>query len=181
MTNSAEPSPDEKVYRRVLFVAGFDGWSVVGIATAGTLLALLLGDLGSMLVGGLIVAAGAMELHGRRRLQRRDAGGMRWLIRAQMFLLTVILVYCVTRLGSFDAETAMGNLTPDMEAVLTEAGLSRADIAPLVRTTFIATYATVAVVSLLFQGGLALYYRSRAPRVTAALARPPAQPPLVAG
>jgi hypothetical protein len=179
MTNSAEPSPEEKVYRRVLFVAAFDGWSVVGVACFGTLLTLLFGDLTGILVGLLVISAGVMELHGRRRLRRRDAGGMRWLARAQLFLLAVILVYCVSRLGSFDAETAMGNLTPDMEAALNEAGLTRADIQPLVHATFVTTYAVVAVVSLIFQGGLALYYRRRTDRVTAFLAQPPrAQSPL---
>ena len=176
MTNSAAPSPEEKVYRRVLFIAAFDGWSVVGVAGAGTLLALLLGDLSGMLVGLLAVAAGVLELRSRRRLVRRDASGMRGLVRAQMFLLAVILVYCVSRLGSFDAETAMGNLTPDMEAVLSESGLSKADLLPLVQATFFATYTVVAVVSLIFQGGLTLYYRSRTARVTAFLAPPPVAP-----
>jgi hypothetical protein len=173
MTNSVEPTPEEKVYRRVLFVAGFDGWSVIVVAGLGTLLSLLFFSLTGIFVGLLLVGAGVMELHGRRLLRRRDADGMRWLVRAQLFLLSVILVYCSSRLGSFDAETAMGNLTPEMEAALGEAGLAKADILPLVHTTFVATYATVAIVSLLFQGGLALYYRKRVGRVTAFLAQPP--------
>jgi hypothetical protein len=173
MTNSVEPSPEEKIYRRVLFVAGFDGWSVVAVAGLGTLLSVLFGSLNGILIGLLLIGAGAMELHGRRLLRRRDAGGMRWLVRAQLFLLSVILVYCASRLGSFDAETAMGNMTPDMEAALTEAGLNKADIVPLVHMTFVATYSILAIISLLFQGGLSLYYRSRIGRVTAALTPPP--------
>ena len=94
-------------------------------------------------------------------------------MRAQLFLLSVILVYCASRLGSFDAETAMGNLTPDMEAALTEAGLNKADIVPLVHMTFVATYSILAIISLGFQGGLALYYRSRIGRITAALTPSP--------
>ena len=173
MTNSVEPTPEEKVYRRVLFVAGFDGWSVVIVAGLGTLLSLLFGSLTGILVGLLLIGAGVMELHGRRLLQRRNADGMRWLVRAQLFLLGVILVYCASRLGSFDAETAMGNLTPDMEAALTEAGLSKADILPLVQTAFVGTYALLAILTLVFQGGLTLYYRSRTGRVTTALTPPP--------
>ena len=173
MTNSVEPTPEEKVYRRVLFVAGFDGWSVVVVAGLGLLLSLLFGSLTGIFVGLLLIGAGAMELHGRRLLRRRNAEGMRWLVRAQVFLLGVILVYCVSRLGSFDAETAMGNLTPDMQAALTEAGLTTADLMPLVHGAFLATYSVVAVVSLFFQGGLALYYRNRTARVTAFLAGAP--------
>ena len=173
MTNSVEPTPEEKIYRRVLFVAGFDGWSVVIVAGLGTVLSLLFGSLTGILIGLLLIGAGVMELHGRRLLQRRNADGMRWLVRAQLFLLGVIVVYCASRLGSFDAETAMGNMTPDMEAALTEAGLNKADIVPLVHMTFVATYSILAIISLIFQGGLALYYRSRIGGVTAALAPPP--------
>lgn len=173
MTNSTQPSPEEKVYRRVLFISAFDGWSVVGVAGLGILLTLAFGNLTGVLVTLLIGAAGAMELKGRRLLLRRDASGMRWLVRAQMFLLGVILVYCATRLGSFDAETAMGNLTPDMEAALAESGITKADLLPLVHATFVATYAVLSVITLVLQGGLMAYYRSRTARVTAFLAQPP--------
>ena len=173
MTNSAEPTPDEKAYRRVLAIAAFDGWSIVGIAAAGSLLALAFGDLGGLAVGALIASAGAMELHGRKRLKRRDATGMRWLVRSQMFLLAVILVYCISRLASFDAESAMGNLTPDMAAMLKESGLEQGDILPMVHTMFLVMYGSVAIISTLYQGGMALYYRSRVARVTAAIAAPP--------
>jgi hypothetical protein len=176
MTNSAEPTPDEKTYRRVMAVAAFDGWSIIGVAAFGSLLTLVLGDLGGLAVGALVAGAGAMELHGRKRLKRRDASGMRWLVRAQLFLLTVILVYCVSRLGSYDAETAMGNLTPDMAATLKESGLEPADVGPMVHTMFLVMYGSVAFVSVLYQGGMALYYRSRIARVTAAIAAPPVVP-----
>lgn len=149
------------------------------IAALGSLLTLLLGDLGGLLVGLLVAAAGVIELRGRRRLQQGDSGGMQALVRAQLLLLTVILVYCASRLGSFDGETVMSNLTPEMEAVLKENGLQRSDILPLVRTVFYATYGLVAFLSLLFQGGLALYYRAKTALVTEALTEPPlVNPPL---
>ena len=168
-----EPTPPAKVLQRVLLVAAIDGWSIIVIAGLGTLLTLVLGDLLGVLVGLCIAAAGVIELRGRHRLQRRDPAGMKLLVRAQLFLLTVILVYCVSRLGSFDGETAMASLTPEMEAALKEAGLERADVLPLVQTVFYAVYGTVAVVSVIFQGGLTLYYRSRSDAVTAALTPPP--------
>ena len=67
MTNSVEPTPEEKAYRRVLFVAGFDGWSVVVVAGLGALLSLVFGSLSGILIGLLLVGAGVVELHGRRR------------------------------------------------------------------------------------------------------------------
>jgi len=60
-----------------------------------------------------------------------------------------------------------------MEAVLQESGLNRADILPLVHQMFIVLYGTVALVSLIYQGGLALYYRSKTRLVTEALTIPP--------
>lgn len=169
-------TPADKVLRRVLLISVIDAWSVIAISALGSLLALVLGDFSGVFVGLLVIIAGVMELRGRARLVRRDAKGMRLLVRAQLFLLAVILVYCVSRLGSFDAETAMANLTPDMQAALTEAGITRADVLPLVRIAFYTAYGTVAVVSIFFQGGLALYYRSRTPLVTEALAAPPQSP-----
>jgi hypothetical protein len=167
------PTPQEKALRRVLTVSRLDGWSVIVIAALGTLLTLAFGDLLGCFVGVMIAAAGGLELRGRRKLERRDAAGMKMLVRSQMFLLTVILVYCASRLGSFDADSAMGNLTPDMEAMLKEAGIVKADILPMVRLAFFGTYGTVALVSLLFQGGMAFFYRRKTPLVTAALAAPP--------
>src|SRR3954467_4700730 len=129
MTNPA-PTPSEKVLRRVLLISAIDGWSVIVIAALGTLLTLLLGDLSGLVVGALVLIAGIMELRARRRLQRRDVMGMKHLVQAQLLLLSAILVYCASRLGSFDQETMLGNLTPDMKAMLKESGVNVADIAP---------------------------------------------------
>ena len=53
-----------------------------------------------------------MEIRGHKLLKRRNPDGMKSLVRSQMFLLAVILVYCATRLGSFDDNTVMGNPNP---------------------------------------------------------------------
>lgn len=177
----AEPTPPQKALKRVLAVSAFDGWSVIAIAGLGTLLSLAFGDYSSVLVGLLVLAAGVMELRGRRQLRRRDPDGMRLLVRAQLFLLSVILVYCASRLGSYDQESMLGNLTPDMKALLKESGVDVADIVPLVQMVFFVTYGLVALLSLLFQGGLILFYRRKAPLVTAALTAPPVVPPVNPG
>ena len=168
-TSTPEPTPAEKSLQRVRAISRINGWSVIVIAALGTLLTLVLGDLLGMFIGLLAVFSGWMEVRGHEKLKRRDQHGMKWLVRSQLFLLGVILAYCASRLGSFDGETAMANLTPDMEAVLKEAGLERGDVLPLVRTAYYATYLTVALVCLIYQGGLALYYRSRTRLVTEAL------------
>jgi hypothetical protein len=146
------------------------------VAALGGLLALVLGDWLSIGLGGLVGWFGWLEVKGSRMLRQRDPAGMKWLVRSQMLLLGLILAYCASRLGSYDTESMLANLTPDMEAALKEAGLSRADIVPLVRQMFLALYISVALASILYQGGLALYYRSKTPLVTEALTIPPEPP-----
>jgi len=167
------PVLPQKALQRVRAISRVNGWSVIVFATLGTLITLLMGDLSGLAVGVLVGAAGGMEVRGGRMLGRRDPAGMKMLVRSQLFLLAVLLVYCATRLGSFDDATALGNLTPDMEAMLKETGIGKADILPLVRTAFFAIYGGVALGTLLYQGGMALYYRGKTRLVTEALAAPP--------
>ena len=176
MTNSA-PTPQGKALKRVLTISRLDGWSIIVIAALGILLTLLLGDLSSLLVGVLVLAAGVVELRGRRALRRRDPDGMKLLVRSQLFLLTVILVYCASRLGSYDKDSMLANLTPDMRAMLKESGVEVSDIVPLVQMVFYAAYGIVALVTVIYQGGLTLYYRSKTGLVTEALGTPPVPPP----
>jgi hypothetical protein len=167
------PAPQGKTLKRVLTVSRLNGWSVVVIAALGALLSLALGDLLGMFIGLLAVGSGWMEVRGHGKLVRRDPDGMRLLVRSQLFLLAVVLVYCASRLGSYDQETMLANLTPDMEALLQEAGIAKADIIPLVRMAFFGLYGSVALTCVIYQGGLALYYRSRVKIVSEALNGPP--------
>ncbi len=161
--------------RRVLKISRANGWSIAVVAGIGALATFALGDWLGTGIGLLAVVSGVMEVHGSRRLQHRDPGGMAWLVRAELFLLSVILVYAVSRLASFDSETALANLTPDMEAALRDAGIGRDEIVPLVRLAFRIFYGTVIFVGCLYQGGLAWYYRRKTPDVLRALAGlPPA-------
>lgn len=169
-------TPSQQALKRVTGLSRINGWSVVVVAGLGALVALAMGDWLSVGLGVLVGGFGGLEVKGNRLLRKRDADGMKWLIRSQMLLLALILTYCASRLGSFDAESAMGNLTPDMEAALKEAGIVRADIVPLVHQMFLALYISVALTSLVYQGGLALYYRSRTQLVTEALTVPAAAP-----
>ena len=168
-----QPPPAQKALKRVIGLSRLNGWSVVIFGGLGTLLALALGDWSSGAIGLLIAGFGWLEVHGNGLLRKRDPGGMKWLVRSQLLVLALILAYCSSRLGSFDAETALASLTPDMEAMLKEAGLTRADILPLLHQMFLALYLSVALASLVYQGGLALYYRSKTRLVTEALTVPP--------
>ena len=170
---AAESTKQEKALKRVLTISRLDGWSVIVFAVLGILLTLVIGDISGLGVGLLIGVAGWMEVRGHNLLKQRKPDGMRWLVRSQMFLLAVILVYCSSRLGSFDEETVMSSLTPEMETILSEAGIGKNDILPLVRTAFFAVYGGVAIATLLYQGGMAMYYKSKTTPVTEVLTAPP--------
>ncbi len=166
-------SPAEISLQRVLTVSRLNGWSVIVLSALGSVLALAIGDLLSALIDLLVLAAGLMEVRGHRQLQQRDPAGLTLLVRSQLFLLAVMLVYCAGRLGSFDADTALASLTPDMEVILAATGLDKSSLLPLVRSAFFALYSAVAAITLIYQGGLALFYRSKIKLVTEALTAPP--------
>jgi hypothetical protein len=174
-----EPTPEDKALKRVLTVSRLNGWSVAIFAGLCVLVTLVMGDLLGTAIGVLVVVSGCMEIRGHRLLKHGHPEGMRWLVRSQMFLLAVILVYCASRLGSFDSDSAMSNLTPDMEAILKESGIERADLVPLVHKMFFLLYGAVALTCLIYQGGLALFYRRRTGLVTAALTRPLVRVPVL--
>lgn len=157
---SLPPSPADTL-RRVTRIARVNGWSVCAVAGLGLLLALLMGDAVGAGVALCALGSGAMELHGRRRLLQKEETGATWLVRSQLYLLGVVLTYAVGRLLSFDAEVALASLTPEMEAILKENGLSRADLVPLLQLMFRALYGSVIAVTLLYQGGMAFYYRRK--------------------
>jgi hypothetical protein len=175
------PTPEGKVFKHVLLISAIDGWSVIAIAALGTLLALAVGEYFVALAGLLILAAGLLELHGRRRLQLREASGMRLLVWAQLLLLGAIWTYAWYRWRFFDA-AALWRSLPELVQVrldtqLAIAGLDpAADRAAVLEMMNFHICVLLAFLTLLFQGGLVLYYRSRTPRVAAALAAPPQTP-----
>jgi len=170
--------------RRVIKVGRTNGMIVVfPFALLCALISLALGDLVSAFFGVLVAAAGWSEWHGAKLLQRREARGINWLVRSQLYLLTLILLYALERMASFDSDSVRSEITPDMQLIFQQAGLSIQDILPLVRRFFFAMYGSVALVALLYQGGLALFYWRRTEIVRTALdeasrmggVQPPAQ------
>jgi len=178
------PRPPDQVLRRVLAVSRLNGWSVALFAGLCALGALPFGDLVSFAVGALVAVGGVMEIRGNHQLRRRDPDGMRLLVRSQLFVLGVIWVYAVPRLLSFDATYVQDQVIPNlrdnlaavgmsMDEFLQEVGLDEKQIVPLVHRVFLALYGSVMLATLVYQGGLALFYRHRAAAVEAALRAPP--------
>jgi hypothetical protein len=181
------PRLPEDILLRVKRFARLNGWSVVIVAGLGTLVAFALGDPIGISVGLLVTLGGALEVHGYRLLQRRDAGGMRWLTRSQLVVLATIWSYGLSRLLSFDAGYVQDQVIPDarttlaargidLDSMLAEAGLDSANIVSWVRLFFLVLYGSVLLTALVYQGGLFLYYRWRTAAVEEALRPPPISP-----
>ncbi len=168
----AKSTPAEKTFTRIIALSGLNGWSVIIIAGLACVLALFMGDLVGLSVGVLCVVSGLMELRGRRLLKKRDAWGMRWLVRAELLLLSVIACYAVRGLVSFDADYMRDQVIPDARAKLDLLGISLNDVLrsydlteekviPLMKLVTLSLYGTVLLIALLYQGGMVLYYRRK--------------------
>jgi hypothetical protein len=178
-----KPQPSSAdTLRRVIKIARFDGLSVLILSGLCTLGAIALGAWGSIGTGLLITAAGWSEWHGAKLLQRGRARGIGWLVRSQLYLLSIILLYVIGKMTSFDLDPEnvrlhIQQMNPlfaqftgrTIQEYLEDVGLTVQDVPRLARTFFYAAFGTVALVTLIYQGGLALYYRRRTEAVYAAL------------
>jgi hypothetical protein len=160
MFNRSPPSP-EKTLARVLKLAKFEGITVLVIGSGGALLSALMGDWLGAVVGVLVAGAGAVECHGGNLLRDGQARGLNWLVRSQLLLLNIILLYIAIRLltlifGGVNAVTSEGFRS--LMASFDRWELS--DQKQFVQQ-FKLFYALIAALTLVYQGGMALYYHRR--------------------
>ena len=155
--------------RRVLAISRADGWSVVAVAGLSALLSLGQGSYAMAAAALLVALAGAIELHGRRLLLQRRLQGLGRLIGAQVFLLIIIWFYAWHRWQHFDTDALWAELPGFLQAHVTNSLLD-AGLDPelhrqlLLKLTNQLTCVVLALVSLIYQGGLAFWYgRQRAP------------------
>lgn len=172
--------PDRNL-KRVLAIARGDGWSIVIVASLGGLYSLVTGGWFAAGTAALVVLAGLGELHGRARLLRKDATGLRWLIGAQLFLLVVIWAYAAGRWWFFDPAAMWAEL-PALAQAEIDRQMHAAGLLPeLDRPLFLQVMNGLAcfllvVLTFFYQGGMALYYTLKRRAVTEALNGTP--PPL---
>ncbi|MFI5357415.1 MAG: hypothetical protein ACHQ4G_08785 [Opitutales bacterium] len=164
------PLLPEETFTRVYRLARIDGTGVLAIAGAFALAAGFVGDRMGVTIGLLVAGAGAVELHGAQLLRDGETRAMGWLITSQFYLLAVVLAYCAWRLLNFDPAFVDTVLTPEMRAGFLQAGYAPGELHELVRRIYYATYSVVAVVTLLYQGGMALFYSRRRAPVAKAIA-----------
>ena len=159
----------------MLRVARLDGGSVLVLCGALAIASAWYGDFTGAVIGVLIAGAGAFELHGAGLIKAGEPRGLNWLVGSQLYLLATILSYVGWRLMSYDP-AAMRRLlepvlhNPEIQAQFDETGVTEADLLAMLRTYYFTGFKVVAVGTLLYQGGMALYYHRRRAAVAAALA-----------
>ena len=163
----APPLLPEETLLRVLRVARLDGTSVLVIAGVFALISALAGDGLGAIVGLLVAGAGAIELHGATLIEHGESRGMDWLVGSQLFLLATVVGYCALqllrpRLPEFPAE-----LDALLQQNADQLGMTKQDFVLLAFNRFI--YGAVALLTVVYQGGMALYYWNRRDAVTRAL------------
>lgn len=160
--------PAESLHR-LLRLARLDGTVVLALASAFAIASALGGNGLEVLIGVLIAGAGALELHGAGLLRTGEVRGISWLVASQVYLLTAVLGYVTLRLISFDPALINLIMTDALRQRYLEAGLTHAQIDQVVEWSYYLTYAIVGVVTLFYQGGMALFYFRRRDAVAKAL------------
>lgn len=154
---------------RLLRLAKLDGTVVLALTGAFTIASAAAGNRLEALIGLIIAGAGALELHGAGILQSGEIRGLRWLIASQLYLLFAVLGYVGLRLVSFDPALINLIMTDSLRQRYLEAGLTSGQIDHVVQWSYYLTYAIVGVLTVVYQGSMALYYYRRRSAVAAAM------------
>lgn len=158
----------------MLRVARFDGLSVLLVAGGCALVSAGAGNVQGALIGVTVALAGALELHGVSLLQHGDARGIDWLVGSQIFLLVTLLGYCGWQLTHVELEPLRVAFHSSLRMPLMQQLWAANQELGMTEDTFLRqmntmTYACLAVATLIYQTGMAVYYLRRREPVTRAL------------
>jgi hypothetical protein len=176
------PNPVRKLHR-VINVARADSTAVLFCSGASLVLALANSNWVFAIFSVLAIVAGLMERHGAKLLDDGYSAGIGWLPGAQGVLFTVILGYVAWRWKHFDPAAYWAEIPAvAQEKIIAQMRESRldpdVDREPLLRVMNGLMCFTLGFVTLLYQGGLALWYRLQQGYVFTALQNPSTPPDL---
>lgn len=157
----------DKIRQRIIKISGLNGWSILIVAGLFAVISLLMGDGLGVFVGVAVLISPVMELKGRSLLKQGSPGARQWFSRSQLWLLSVIIIYCVWQLlGFFYFSSGVADLPPDVrEALFAALSVDEATLNAMVGKIYLSVYLTIIFVSVLYQGGLLLYYRRHVPAI----------------
>jgi hypothetical protein len=166
MARKPPPLPHE-ILERVLQIATVNGRLVMIVATVFALLNAAAYQGMGAIVGCLVAGAGALELHGAGLLRAGSLRGVDWLVRSQLLLLATMLIFSALRIASPDlSRLDEVPFTPEMLQTLEQLNLTKEQFATGVNTV---VYVTVGLVTLIYQGVMAIFYHRRRGAIATAL------------
>jgi hypothetical protein len=161
-----------KSIRRVARVASFNGWASAVMAALSAPFALFSLSGLAITVGMSLVAYN--EFRGRKRVLGFDPSGATLLGWNQLGLLAIIVVYCAWSLyANLNGPSALAADAESYAALQSALG-SLDSVESLYREVVILVYGAVIALSVVFQGGNALYYFSRRRHIAAFVEETPA-------
>jgi hypothetical protein len=121
-----------------------------------------------------IGAVGIFEWLGYQQLKRAEPAGAAYLGRNQLLFLGIITAYCLWQCISFSPDEIRAALTQGGAGMAyADLGISVDDLVTMLPLFIYAFYALIVVLSVFFQGGLALYYFTRKKPIERYLSRYP--------
>jgi hypothetical protein len=155
-------------------LARLNGLSVVLIASIGAVLEASRGLVLTAVIGVLAAGAGAMEMHGATLLRHGFKRGLAWAIRGELLLLAVIWILCGIRLGWPDLTELREAFHASLQIPMVQKQWAEAQQLGLTEDQYLnlmyqLMYIAVAFATLLYQGGMVIYYSRRQKSVELAL------------
>lgn len=171
MTKTPPLLPAE-LLRRTLRTARFDGTSLLILSGLFAIASASGRDGIGMVVGLLVAGAGALELHGAGLLAGGERRGISWLVFSQLYLLATILGFVAFKLEHVDLEfwhQFWSYMSADQQQQLLQLqpGFTEDQV---LTGMYVRIYYLIAFLTVLYQGGMAIYYLRRRRAAAAALA-----------
>lgn len=183
VTASPSPTPEQlrqigqaarthRVLRRAARTALSSAATTLLIGAVSALGAVFWPDWKSVAMSLAVLAVGAVEYVGHKRLLRADPAAPRLLMRNQLAFLAAIVAYCVLQLLTFSTDALKNEaISPEFRQQLHQMPSMERSIDGQIETwgTLMhqGLYAGMILISIGFQGGMAWYYATRKKHVEA--------------
>jgi hypothetical protein len=160
------PLPTE-ILDKAVRVATAHGRSILLVSGFFAILAAMGQQMPATLAGVLVAGFGAMEKHGGDLLRGGQSIGLKWAAAAEFGVLVVVLAYAGWTGSHFDYELMRSQL-PDwynqmLDRQMEMQGVPDDQIPALFHMANTLAYALVGGLTVIYQGGMAIYYLRRYP------------------
>lgn len=150
-----------KKIQQVIRISRMNGWSVAGFAGLCAVIVLLFGDVFGFAVGAAVAFGGWMELRGNQLLRRQKPAAFNWLAGSQIYLMLILWSYSSYNIAHFDQSDPWARFSPGFKDLILTVNPDVYLVEAMLKISYYATYISVIVAVLLYQGGLCVYYFSR--------------------